>query len=146
MIATDSSREALAVAEANALATGVADRVEFRHGDLLAPITEQVDIVCANLPYLPDASVDKWVGERSSLAFEPRIAVVAGADGLDVIRRCVSELPRVLAPGGVALFECDPPQTRIVAGLLEGVALRTRVFRDLTGSERVVTGLLPMRP
>src|SRR5436190_2064481 len=59
VIATDSSRDALAVAEANALAGGVADRVEFRLGDLLAPITERVDLVCANLPYLPDASVDK---------------------------------------------------------------------------------------
>ena len=86
VIATDSSRDALVVAESNALSNGVADRVEFRHGDLLAPITERVDIVCANLPYLPDASVDEWVGERSSLAFEPREAVVAGADGLGVIR------------------------------------------------------------
>ena len=143
VIATDSSRDALAVAQANALANGVADRVEFRRGDLLAPITERVDLVCANLPYLPDASVDRWVGERSSLAFEPRVAVVAGADGLDVIRRCVSDLPRVLAPGGVALFECDPPQTRIVARMLEGASLRTRVFRDLSGAERLVTGLLP---
>ncbi|HET9809750.1 MAG TPA: peptide chain release factor N(5)-glutamine methyltransferase, partial [Candidatus Limnocylindria bacterium] len=115
VIATDSSRDALAVAESNALANGVADRVELRHGDLLAPITERVDIVCANLPYLPDASVDRWVGERSSLAFEPRVAVVAGSDGLSVIRRCIDDLTRVLVPGGAALFECDPPQVAAVA-------------------------------
>jgi release factor glutamine methyltransferase len=145
VIATDTSRDALAVAESNALANGVADRVEFRQGDLLTPITQQVDVVCANLPYLTDDSVERWVGQRASLAFEPRVAVVAGPDGLDVIRRCVSDLPRVLVLGGVALFECDPPQTRFVARMLEGVALRTRVFRDLSGSERVVTGLLPTR-
>ena len=140
VIATDMSRDALAVAEANALASGVADRVEFRRGDLLAPIDEQVDVVCANLPYLPDASVEKWVGERSSLAFEPRDAVVAGADGLGVIRRCVADLPRVLAPHGAAFFECDPPQARIVAALLESADLHARVIRDLSGAERVVTG------
>ena len=140
VIATDSSRDALAVAEVNALANGVAERLEFRRGDLLAPIDQRVDVVCANLPYLPDASVDKWVGERSSLAFEPRDAVVAGADGLDVIRRCVADLPRVLAPHGAALFECDPPQARIVAALLEGADLHARVIRDLSGAERVVTG------
>jgi release factor glutamine methyltransferase len=138
VIATDSSRDALAVAEANALAGGVADRVEFRRGDLLAPITERVDVVCANLPYLPDASVDKWVGERSSLAFEPRDAVVAGADGLDVIRRCVADLPRVLASQGAALFECDPPQVAALVQLLESDGLRTGVRQDLSGNQRVV--------
>jgi release factor glutamine methyltransferase len=140
VIATDLSRDALSVAETNALANGVADRVELRRGDLLAPISERVDVVCANLPYLPDASVDRWVGERSSLAFEPRAAVVAGADGLDVIRRCVADLPRVLAPHGAAFFECDPPQVVAVAALLERADLRTRVIRDLAGAERVVTG------
>ena len=140
VIATDSSRDALAVAQANALASGVADRVEFRAGDLLAPISERVEVVCANLPYLPDASVDDWVGQRSSLAFEPRDAVVAGVDGLDVIRRCVADLPRVLAPHGAALFECDPPQARIVAALLEGADLSARVIRDLSGAARIVTG------
>ncbi len=140
VIATDSSRDALSVAETNALAIGVADRVELRRGDLLAPITERVDVVCANLPYLPDASVDRWVGERSSLVFEPRAAVVAGADGLDVIRHCVADLPRVLATHGAAFFECDPPQVVAVAALLERADLRTRVIRDLSGAERVVTG------
>ena len=138
VIATDSSRDALAVAEANALAGGVADRVEFRLGDLLAPITERVDLVCANLPYLPDASVDKWVGERSSLAFEPRDAVVAGADGLDVIRRCVADLPRVLAPHGAALFECDPPQVAAVVQLLVSQVLRAEARQDLSGNQRIV--------
>jgi release factor glutamine methyltransferase len=140
VIATDLARDAVAVAEANALANGVADRVELRHGDLLAPITERVDLVCANLPYLPAASVERWVGERSSLAFEPRVAVVAGPDGLDVIRRCVADLPRVLAPDGAALFECDPPQVEAVVRLLGSVGLRGEVRRDLTGSERVVVG------
>ena len=138
VIATDSSRDALLVAEANALANGVADRVEFRHGDLLAPITERVDIVCANLPYLRDDTVTEWVGERSSLAFEPRQAVVAGADGLVVIRRCVAELSRVLAPHGAALFECDPPQVAAVTEMLGRAGLRARTVRDLTGADRVL--------
>ena len=142
VIATDSSRDALIVAQANALANGVADRIELRHGDLLVPISEPVDVVCANLPYLPDASVDRWVGERSSLAFEPRAAVVAGPDGLDVIRRCVADLRRVVAPGGAVFFECDPPQIEAVTQMLGRLDLRTRVIRDLAGAERVVVGEL----
>ena len=138
VIATDTSRDALTVAESNALANGVADRVEFRQGDLLAPITERVDIVCANLPYLPDASVDRWVGERSSLAFEPRGAVVAGPDGLSVIRRCVADLSRVLAPSGGAFFECDPPQAEKVVAMFHDIGRSVRVLADLSGAERVV--------
>jgi release factor glutamine methyltransferase len=84
--------------------------------------------------------VKEWVGERSSLAFEPREAVVAGTDGLGIIRRCIADLSRVLAPDGAALFECDPPQMQAVVGLLGSVGLRSEVRRDLAGSERVVVG------
>jgi release factor glutamine methyltransferase len=140
VIATDDSRDALAVARSNALSNGVADRVELRYGDLLAPITENADIVCANLPYLTDACVERGVGERSSLAFEPRAAVAAGPDGLAVIRRCVADLPRVLASGGSAFFECDPPQAGAVVGLMTSSGLRAEILRDLSGDERVVVG------
>jgi release factor glutamine methyltransferase len=140
VIATDASADALAVAEANALALGVADRVELRQGDLLVPVAERVEVVCANLPYLRDDALDALVGERTSLAFEPRAAVVAGPDGLDVIRRCVADLPRVLVTAGAAFFECDPPQAPAVAALLEGQGMRTRIVRDLGGSERLAVG------
>jgi release factor glutamine methyltransferase len=140
VIATDTSRDALAVAESNALASGVADRVEFRQGDLLRPITERVDVVCANLPYLTDDAVERWVGERASLAFEPRVAVLAGPDGLSLIRRFIVDLPRVLAPDGAVLLECDPPQVATVVQLLGSAGLHGEVRRDLTGSERVVVG------
>ena len=140
VIATDASADALAVAESNARALGVAARVELRQGDLFAPISERVDVVCANLPYLRADDLASLVGERTSLAYEPRIAVVAGSDGLDVIRRAVSDTNRVLAPGGAAFFECDPPQAKAISALLEAAGLRTRVVRDLAGAERVVAG------
>ena len=140
VIATDTSPDALSVARSNAASLGVGDRVELRQGDLLTPVTDRVDIVCANLPYLRDDALTHLAGERTSLAFEPREAVVAGGDGLDLIRRCVRDLPRVLAPGGTALFECDPPQADEIAELLRATGLRTDVIRDLGGAERVVSG------
>lgn len=133
VIATDISADALAVARANAEAHGVADRIVFREGDLLAPIRERVDALAANLPYLTDASVAEWTGERASLAFEPQVAVLAGPDGLALLRRAIHDLPRVLRPGGVAYFECDPPQARALAAELRG-----ELLRDLSGHERVL--------
>ena len=138
VIATDVSADALEVARSNARALGVADRVELRQGDLLAPVSERVAVVCANLPYLRDDALEHLVGDRTSLAFEPRGAVVAGADGLDLVRRCVADLPRVLAPGGVAFFECDPPQAAPIAELIAASGMRADVLRDLAGAERVV--------
>ena len=142
VIATDVSPGALEVARANAAAHRVADRVELRQGDLLARVTERVDVVAANLPYLRADAVAEWTGERTSLAFEPSVAVVAGPDGLALIRRCVDDLRRVLAPGGAAYFECDPPQADGVRRLLDAtIGGATRTIADLTGAPRVVEGI-----
>jgi HemK-like putative methylase len=133
VIATDISADALAVARANVEAHRVQDRVELRHGDLFAPILERVDAVAANLPYLTDASVAEWTGERTSLAFEPPVAVLAGPDGLALVRRAIADVRRVLRPGGSAYFECDPPQARALATDYGG-----EVLTDLSGNERVL--------
>jgi release factor glutamine methyltransferase len=103
-------------------------------------VRERVEVVCANLPYLRDDALEHLVGERTSLAYEPRAAVVAGPDGLALIRRCAADLRRVLAPGGAAFFECDPPQAAEISRLLDAAGLRTAVLRDLAGSDRVVRG------
>src|SRR5437870_1802170 len=63
VIATDISVDALVVARDNTLRNGVADRVELREGDLLAPIADPVDMVVANLPYLRDDFLDHLVGD-----------------------------------------------------------------------------------
>ncbi|HLZ47615.1 MAG TPA: peptide chain release factor N(5)-glutamine methyltransferase [Candidatus Limnocylindria bacterium] len=135
VIATDVSRDALAVARANARAHRV--EIDFREGDLLAPVTELVDVVAANLPYLRDEDLAQLVGERTSLAYEPRVATVAGPDGLSLVRRAAADLPRVLAPDGAAFFECDPPQAGPIAALLAPLGT-VDVLRDLAGLDRVV--------
>ena len=81
-------------------------------------------MVVANLPYLRDDTLDHLVGERTSLAFEPRLAVTAGKDGLELIWRAAADLPRVLAPHGSALFEIDPDIR--VARTLPARLLRSR--------------------
>jgi release factor glutamine methyltransferase len=135
VIATDVSAVALVVARGNAKAHGV--RIDFRQGDLLAPVTERVDVVAANLPYLRDDDLEQLAGERTSLAFEPRVATVAGPDGLVLVRHAIADLPRVLAPTGAAFFECDPPQSAPIAALLAPLGT-VDVLKDLAGLDRVV--------
>jgi len=135
LIATDVSAAALAVARTNAAAHGA--QIDFRKGDLLGPITERVDVVVANLPYLRDDAFEQLAGDRTSLAFEPRVATAAGQDGLALVRHAIADLARVLAPDGAAFFECDPPQVDEVAALLSALG-PTGVIRDLAGLDRVV--------
>lgn len=164
VIALDISADALALARENAARHGVADRVTFRWGDLLAPLDAPVDVVTANLPYLreepvarradrptadPAASTGErtplaseltsLASERASLAFEPAIALYAGADGLGLVRRAIADLPRVLAPRGAAFFEIDPPEADEVAALLRATVGGTVwIVPDLAGDARVV--------
>ncbi len=135
VIAVDVSTDALDVARSNAGENHAT--VEFRAGDLLAPITERVDVVAANLPYLCLDELADLTGDRASLAHEPRLATFAGADGLALVRRAIADLPRVLAPDGAAFFECDPPQVAAVSALLASLGT-VDVLRDLAGLERVV--------
>lgn len=141
VIATDVSADALAVARANAAAHRIS--VEFRDGDLFVPLREQADLITANLPYLREDALAELGGERTSLAFEPRVATVAGPDGLAVIRRAIAALPAALASDGAAFFECDPPQVGEVSRLLAPLGT-VDVRRDLSGAERVV-GVRPAR-
>ncbi len=137
VVAVDASEEALALARENAMRHDVLERIEFRAGDLLAPLEAPVDAVIANLPYLRSDELER--GGGTSLAYEPRVSLDGGPDGLAVIRRAVAELGPHLTADGAAFFECAPEQTKEVARLLRrALPGRTRVARDLAGRERVV--------
>jgi release factor glutamine methyltransferase len=98
--ATDSSRDAVELARSNAEENGVADRVHVLHGDLLEPIPVQLDVVVANLPYLPASLRD------ARYDTEPDEAVYALGDGLGPVRRLLDECREgMLAVGGVVLIQ-----------------------------------------
>ena len=79
--ATDTNEDAVELARANAERLGVADRVHVLQGDLLEPLPAPVDLIVANLPYLPVSQHDARYDE------EPDDAVYAPGDGLDFYRR-----------------------------------------------------------
>ena len=140
LIATDSSTAALEVARANASRHEVRERIDFRAGDLLAPIHETLDAVVANLPYLTSAEVD--AGGGTSIEFEPRAALDGGADGLAVIRLAIAQLLARPAPTDIALFECGPAQARSAAAELGAApGVRTDIVADLAGRPRVVVAM-----
>lgn len=135
--ATDSARDALAVAAANAVRLGL-DHVELRQGDWFAPLAGmKADIVVSNPPYVRADDPHLAAGD---LRFEPRAALAAGADGLDAIRRIVHDAHHYLRHGGWLLLEHGHDQGDAIRTLLAGHRY-TEIgqHRDLSGHDRVVS-------
>lgn len=99
--ATDIEQAAVALARANVRRHGLGGRVIVRHGDLLAPVPDRIDMIVANLPYLPAAAA----AAHPDLALEPKTAVFADGDGLDPYRRLVAAARTRLSPGGLLAIQ-----------------------------------------
>jgi len=118
VVAIDASAEALAVARANAADHGLAERIEFLEGDLLAPLApgEAFDLIVSNPPYV---SASEWETlEPDVRNYEPRGALVAGPLGTEVIARLIPQAAERLRPGGHLLLEISPMIHEAVTGLL----------------------------
>jgi release factor glutamine methyltransferase len=98
--ATDRSPLAVALARANVRRHRLETRIHVRHGDLLDPIPGPLDLIVANLPYLPLSAASKHPEIRD----EPMAAVFAAGDGLDPYRRLVDHArARLSADGALAI-------------------------------------------
>lgn len=137
VIATDVSAEALAVAKRNAMRHGVADRIEFRLGSLFEPISETLDAIVSNPPYV--AEIDRAMLAPDVLEYEPHGALFSGPDGLDCIRELVAQAPKHLRPGGGLWIEIGAGQSLAVQNLLEqtGAFESISFIKDYAGIERV---------
>ena len=137
--AVDISADALAVAAENAASLGVAERVMFCEGDLLAPLAgQQFDAIVSNPPYIPTADIAGLAPEVRTA--EPMGALDGGADGLVFYRRLVADAPALLVSDGFLAMEVGIHEAAPVAALAQasGAFARTEVLKDLAGIERVV--------
>lgn len=143
--ATDVSADALAVARRNAAANNVFQQCTFVQGDLLEPLVkfgEKLDTIVANLPYIPAALVPQT---PNPVGFEPRVALDGGVDGLDLYRRLLAQIPRVVEAGASLFLEAAPgtiePLSDLVEASFPGVYVEIGV--DYAGCERFVHAVLP---
>ncbi len=134
--ATDSSAAALAIAKRNAGRLGLPN-LRFCQGDWYAPLgAARFDVIASNPPYVAEGDP-----ALASLAHEPRLALVAGPDGLSALAAVTAGAASRLVPGGRLLLEHGAGQGAAVRGLLASAGFgEVRTWRDLAGLDRVTGG------
>jgi release factor glutamine methyltransferase len=131
--AVEASAASLAVAQRNAVKHNL--EVEYFHGQWFGPVAgRRFDLVVSNPPYVAEGDP-----HLEALRFEPRSALVSGAEGLDAIREITRQAPAHLAAGGWLLLEHGLGQDGAVRALLAGWN-DVQTWPDLAGIPRVTGG------
>lgn len=150
--ATDSSPDALAVADANRHFV-VGDRAEELvrlaegswYGALPADLVGRIDLIVSNPPYVPeehfeclDTVVRDWEPIQALLA--PRGS--DGAAGFGYLQQVIAGAPRWLGPAGVLVVELDPSQADAALATARSAGLdRSRIECDLSGRRRMLVAV-----
>jgi release factor glutamine methyltransferase len=138
VVATESSREALAVAAENLARTGLGGRVQLVEGVLLAGLVGPFDLVVSNPPYVAPDEIEALQPEVAG--HEPREALLESGATDAIAEQALT----VLVPGGSLAFEVADGTADEVAALLGGLGYeRVTIGKDLAGRERIVDGRAP---
>jgi len=140
--AVDTSEGALEVAKQNAHHLSI-DNVEFLLSNWFENLNNQrFDIIVSNPPYI---EIDDTHLTQGDLRFEPMSALASGADGLDDIRRIISDCLIYLKPQGWLMLEHGYNQAEQVADLMADAGLTNiETIKDLGNNDRVTLGKNPL--
>ena len=130
--AADMSDDALALAAENAEKLGLQGRVTFLKSNLLSAMEGPIDLLVANLPYIPSAEIS---GLQREVLREPIMALDGGADGLDLVRRMLSDAKAKLTPGARIALELHLDQPSKLAAELTGYS-DIKAANDYSSRER----------
>ena len=144
IIATDICDSALAVAAGNIEKHQLKDRITLLHGDLFDPIisgldVNEFDLIVCNPPYVSTAEYEKL--DRNVKDYEPKIALFAGVDGLDIYRRIIEKADDFLKPNAALMLEIGFAQGQAVRQLLEqtGAFTEIKIEKDFHNNDRIVS-------
>lgn len=136
----DISAEALKVAQGNAVALGVHERCTFTHGHMLEVLTEPVEILMSNPPYISTAEMAEL--DASVVNYEPHGALTDGEDGLTFYRELIEGAPAKLSSGGILLLEIGHTQKVALEKMFSPTAWSAvECYTDLAGRDRVMAAV-----
>jgi release factor glutamine methyltransferase len=137
LLASDISLPALEVAKSNAQNHNVANRIQFIQADLLEfPPIAPIDLLCANLPYIPTASLPPLAVSK----YEPVLALDGGNNGLQLIQKLLLRTHTHLASDGLILLEIEASQGCFAQNLAQNLFkdAQIQVIPDLAGHDRLL--------
>jgi len=143
IVALEKSPEALNVANQNAAATRVAERIEFVQGETFValPPESRFDLVVSNPPYIPTAEITSLQPEVRD--YDPHSALNGGSDGLDFYRLFASNAAKFLKPGGRLMLEFGDGQAGDLRKLFEAQKwVVDAVKEDYSGRQRILIASL----
>lgn len=135
-VGVDRSATAAALARQNAMALGSANRSWFVCGDWADAVAARFDLVLCNPPYIPTSELSGLMPEVAT--YEPPTALDGGFDGYAAYRCLLPDLPRILAPNGVAVLEMGQHQAETVAELARQEGMVGDFRNDLSRIARVI--------
>jgi release factor glutamine methyltransferase len=137
IIATDISQAALEVARNNAASHGVLEQIQFLELDMLTGFNQQVDLLVANLPYIPTGKLKTLAVYQS----EPTIALDGGQDGLHYIKKVLKKAGQHINPGGAIFLELDEDCGTAALDLAKEVwpGITLHLSQDLSGQDRYLS-------
>lgn len=146
IIATDICDKALSIAAENVAKYNLGEKIRLLHGDLFKPIIDQLDgkefdlIVC-NPPYISLPEYENL--EPKVKNHEPRLALEAGPEGLDIYRRIAAEVGSHLKKDGLLLLEIGWLQGKAVKQLLNdtNIFCEIKIEKDLSDNDRIVSAI-----
>jgi len=134
--AIDNSEAALALARENSLRHDVEDRIQLLRGDLLSGFNGPMDVLVANLPYIPTERIPRL--DASVRDFEPSQALDGGPDGLDLYRRLLGQLATRDTKPAFCIFEIDEGQGSVMKKEIQKYfpTARIEIKKDTSDFER----------
>jgi len=137
----DSSDEALKVAKKNANYHRVENRCQFRQGNLLEPLTEKVDLIVANPPYIPSEVIATLQPEVKD--WEPHSALDGGKDGINFINQLLEKSHLHLKAQGYLLMEIGFDQAEKVKERAKAGFENIKIIKDYADKDRIFLGQIP---
>ena len=146
IIVTDISDAALNVAAKNIKLHNLHDRIELLCGDLFEPIISgldvaEFDLIVCNPPYVSTAEYEAL--ESNVKDYEPKLALHAGVDGLDIYKRIIEKAGEHLKPDGALMMEIGFNQAESVSNLLEkaGCFGEIKIEKDTSDNDRITIAI-----
>ena len=146
IIATDISDAALKTAAQNVEKYQLKERIKLLCGDLFDPLIPQLDVskfdlIVCNPPYVSTVEFEKL--DENIKDYEPKLALFAGDDGLDIYRRIIQKAGQFLKPGAALMLEVGYSQGQAVRKLLEqrGCFSKIKIEKDFHDNDQITTAI-----